>query len=146
MAEERKLFNFANPGERSLLLQKIGSLTGQWWITVKRFSNRRSLKANAYYWVAVVPAFQRFMRTQGQYFSDEEIHEFFLQEFSGRPVVNPKTGEVMRIVGKRSSKMDKEQFAQYVNDCIGWMQDKFQIPVDDPDTFATQQPKGVRAA
>ena len=128
-----RIIDFSDIHAKRTFMRAVGAMDGKWTMTAERWKPRRSLKANARYWAAIVPAFKEFMRSHGQHYSEEEIHEFFLQEIVGRPVVNPRTGEVMRTIGKRSSKMNTAEFAEYTNRIEEWMVDKFGIVVEEPE-------------
>jgi hypothetical protein len=117
---------------------KLGVLTGSWKyeeddrgnFSVRRWRPRRSNQANAYYWAAVVPAFQAFLRDQGQFFTKDEIHEFLKAKLlPPRELIDPKTGEVLGTLPARSSEMDSDAFARFVNDVIDWLASMFGIVV-----------------
>ncbi len=125
--------DFSDRSAKIGLLARLGALTGSWRVEFKPHKPKRSLRANAYYWAAVVPTFQAFMRGHGQFFTDEEVHEFLLQTHSSRMVIDPTTGEALATIGQRSSKMDAAEFAAYVDRCIGWMVDRFDVVVPEPE-------------
>jgi len=133
MAKEELIIDMGNRDQKMKLLAKIGALSGPWRIDLRPYKPSRSLKANAYLWVAVYPAFRQFMESNGQFFEPEEIHEYFLQKFASKPVIDPVTGEVMSVIGKRSSQTDTSEFSEYVSQCKNWMIDKFGIVVAEPE-------------
>jgi hypothetical protein len=128
-----RVIDFDDRAEKLRHVAKVGALSGKWRVSYRPYKPTRSLKANGYYWSAVVPAFQEFMRQHGQYFDEDEVHEFFLQRFSGRNVIDPKTGEVLSVIGTRSSKMDSSQFLDFVEDIRGWAMDRFGVYIPEPD-------------
>jgi len=121
--------------QRARFLSRAGNLRGKWVWTAKEYVPVRSLSANRFWWGVVIPAFQRYMRDHGQFFEKEEIHEFFLQKLAAKTLIDPVTGEVTTI-GRRSSKMDKIDFAQLSNDAIGWMHDRHGIDMPQQADFA----------
>jgi len=136
MKPPETIIDLSDVSAKRSLLTKLGALSGRWCMTMRPYKPRRSLKANVYYHAAVIPTFKRFMQNHGQFFEAEEVHEFFLQKFASRNVVDPITGEVLSVLGRRSSKMDSTQFSEFVNACIDWMQDRFGIVVPEPETAA----------
>lgn len=136
MPATERIIDFDDRATKVQFLSRAGGLTGRIRVTMERHKPKRSLRANARYWAAVVPAFQSYMRSHGQYFEPEEIHEFFLQKFASRNVIDPRTGEVLAVIGRRSSKMDAGQFAAWVHDVEGWMLDRHGVVVPDPEMFA----------
>lgn len=143
---QETIIDLSDVRRKSTFLSKLGALTGLWRITIEPHRPRRTLNQNARYWAAVVPAFQTFMRENGQFFGPEEVHEFFLQKFASRNVVDPKTGEVMSVIGSRSSKMDVAQFSEYTDTVEAWMLDKFGVVVFDPEERTVSSSKDERTA
>jgi hypothetical protein len=131
--EQGTLIDFADREQKLKVLSKLGALSGRYLLSVRPYKPKRSLRANAYYHAAVVPAFREFMREHGQFFEPEECHEFFLQKFSSKNVIDPETGEVLAVIGRRSSKMDSGQFSEFVNTVIGWLQDRCGVIVPEPE-------------
>jgi hypothetical protein len=140
-----RIIDFDDRAEKVRHVSKVGALSGKWRVSYRPYKPTRSLKANAFWWAAVIPAFQQFMRQHGQYFEPEEVHEFFLAKFASRNVIDPKTGEVLSVVGKRSSKMDTTQFSEFVNTCIEWMEERFGIVVSQPDESPAHALNGAPA-
>lgn len=133
MEDHERIFDMTDPIEKRKLLNRIGTMTGKWVVGAYPYKPRRSNRANAFYWAAIIPAFARFMHSHGTAFSKEEVHEFLLQQFANREVVNPISGEVIAKIGRRSSKMNTEQFSAYVNSCMEWMEEKFGIILQGAD-------------
>lgn len=144
MARQRTVIDFSDATRRTKFLAYFSACRDVMEFEWGPYKPRRSLRANAFYWAAVVPAFQAFMRAHGQFFADEEVHEFLLGTIAGKPVVDPLTGEVLKVVGTRSSKMNTAQFAEYVNGCMGWMLDRWGVEVPPPE-LAEPAPKRLPA-
>jgi hypothetical protein len=123
--------NFSDADRKRDFMFRLAALRDRWKITLEKCGPRRSIKSNQRYWAAVIPTFQRFMQQHGQYFTKEEIHEFALQKFASRAVVNPLTGDVLSVIGQRSSKMNQERFIKFVEDFEGWMVDVFGLVVPE---------------
>lgn len=139
MPTQEFIIDFDDRAVKAKFIARIGSATGKHRITVAPYKPKRSLRANAYWWAAVVPAFQNFMFRKGQWFEPEEIHEFFLQKFASRPVVDPITGEVLSIIGARSSKMNTDEFCEFVNKAKDWMLDRFGVFVPEPEIYHAEK-------
>ena len=135
MKNPEEIIDFSDRTQKLRFLSRIGTFAGKWRFSFRKYKPKRSLKANGFYWAAVVPAMQEFMREHGQIFDADQVHEFFLQTHSSVPVVDPFTGEVLKEIGQRSSEMDSGEFAEYVNDCIAWMYERFLITVPDPAEY-----------
>lgn len=138
MNEHEQIIDLSNRDAKRQLMQAIGAKLGLWRLSMREHKPRRSLKSNAYYWSAVVPTFQAFMREHGQFFDKDQVHEFFLQTHAALNVVDPLTGEVLSVIGKRSSQMDQDEFSAFVNAAVGWMSDRFGIIVPEPELAGTR--------
>ena len=83
-----------------------------WKVEIAQYARRRSDEQNRYLWGVVYPAFEQALEG----WDKEDIHEFLLGEKfgwtrlegMGRPKVKPL---------KRSSKLTKAEFADYVDFC-----------------------------
>lgn len=139
MSSTARIIDLSDRIAKAKLQGVLAGLQGPHRISIEKHRPRRSLKANAFYHAAVIPALQSFMRGNGQYFDHDEIHEFLLARFAGKNVIDPNTGKVLAVVGTRSSKMDVEQFATFVDHCIGWMQDRLGIPIPEPEYRAVAE-------
>ena len=129
------IIDFDDCAQKLGFLSRLGALSGKWRFSVRPYRALRSLKANAYYWAVVVQAFREFLARHNQFFSNEEVHEFLLQQHASRIVIDPNTGEAMSAIGRRSSEMDSAEFAQYVDRCKLWMFDRFGIVVPEPEVL-----------
>lgn len=98
----------------------------------------RSARANAYYWSVVVKAAHDH---SGQ--SEDDIHEFWTAKFipcekKRLEFFNKMTGQVAdagEIDARRSSKLNRMEFFDYVELCRGWLVDFLGVttPAPDPD-------------
>ncbi len=139
MAERELIIDWDDRQQKAKWLTSFGVLSGKWRFTMRPYKPRRSLRANSYYWACIIPSFVKFMQSHGQFFEPEEAHEFLLQKFASKNVVDPKTGEVLSVIGCRSSKMDGGQFAEYINNCKEWLLDRFGVIVPEPELFRKEE-------
>lgn len=128
-----RIIDLKHPSERQRLHDYIDKLAGKVCkVTIERVQKRRSNQANAYYWGVVVQAFSQFLKDQGEWYTDEEVHEMFKFKFLRRSVVNKKTGEVVSEITLSTSKLSTSEFAEYLDRCIVWLNDMFGIHVPSP--------------
>lgn len=106
-----------------------------WSIAVEQVSNRRSEQQNKYLWAVCYPTIlAEGGETLGGWTKDD-LHEFFLGEWSGWNVLEGFGRKRMKPM-RRSSRMNKQDFADYV----AFIQRKAAemgifIPDPDPEWF-----------
>lgn len=116
-------------------------------ISIKKL-NRRSLKFNAWYWVEVVPKFQRGLKEMGErlklmetdawirdIFSNlnpESVHEFLKDKFIDPVKINYDTGEVENIIPS-TKVMTNTEFKEYADPIIQFAAEHFKIEIIYPD-------------
>lgn len=67
-------------------------------VTIERHRKNRSNPQNRYYWGVIVPLIVQGLRdTQGEIYSNEEVHEFLKANFNYNELVDESTGEVLKI-------------------------------------------------
>jgi hypothetical protein len=96
------------------LVRFLGGLSESfdWCVEVKRHQKRRSDQQNRYLWGVVYPAFLRVLEG----WDAEDVHEYLLGEFFGWERLQGMGRTKMKPV-KRSSKLSKQEFAEYVDFC-----------------------------
>lgn len=104
--------------------------------TFVKYRKRRTDAQNRLYWVAVVPELGRFLRNQGETYTDEDAHELLKAKFLRETVVNKETGEPIGVVIKSTTKLDTEQFSEYIEKCVAWLADMFHIQCVMPNEMA----------
>lgn len=113
-------------------LRMAGAWRGRMVVEFKPDRPRRSNKQNARHWGVVVPAFQEYLRQQGESLSAEECHELLKARVLGtRQLIDKNTGEVIGEVGKRSSTLDIGEFAEFTALAEAWLRDMFHIEIPD---------------
>ena len=109
------IFNFDQPKTKAIVKQYVNGLEGLWQVEFTRCKDQRSLQANAYYWSTVLPRVQAGIKNQwGDKLDRMQTHELCLVHHSSTTVVNRLTGEETRVAKKRSSKMNKEEFSDFL--------------------------------
>jgi hypothetical protein len=84
----------------------LGTLEGQEVdITIKKFRNKRSTRANAYYWVVLTYAGKELG------YEPEELHSTFKAMFN-----SDRTGRLPKVMS--TSKLNSQQFSEYLNKVI----------------------------
>lgn len=128
--------NFDDPNQKRDFLRMAGAWRGRMVVEFKPDQPRRSNKQNARHWAAVVPAFQEYLRQQGESLSAEECHELLKARVLGtRQLIDKATGEVIGEVSKRSSTLDIGEFSEFTALAEAWLRDYFNIIIQD-EVFA----------
>lgn len=111
------VIDFDNPTEVRLIHDYLRALKGKQRVEVKRYRPRRSDRANAFYFVAIVHPFSEWMSEQyGETFDEEDAHYLLKRTFLTRRVRHPSTGKVVEVVGS-SAALDTAAFGEYVMKC-----------------------------
>lgn len=100
-------------------------------IEIKK-KGRRSSPQNRYYWGCVVKEIRLRLKELGNDFSDDDVHEYLKNEFNGVTVVS-EDAEAVKI-GRSTTKLNKDEFSEYVNRCRDWAHSFLGIWIDEPNT------------
>jgi len=101
--------------DRSAFDDAVGKLPdGAYVLSLEDEKEHRSNSANRMYFGAVVTAISEHTG-----YTKDEIHDILKYKFARRSLVDPKTGEILEVT-KGTSEMKKEDFAEYVDNCIRW--------------------------
>lgn len=84
-----------------------------WKVTVAAYQKRRSDSQNRYLWAGVYGAFQSVLEG----WDKEDIHDYLLGEWAGWETIEGMGRKRLKPV-RRSSKLSKVEFAEYVDFCI----------------------------
>lgn len=132
------VIDFQNDADKRKLWGVLKHCSGKQRVEICRHRQRRSDRANRYYWGVVVPAArQALYETQGEMFDPEESHEFLKALFLSKPIVDKRTGELLATVVGSSAKLNTEQFSDYVEKVRLWLADYAGVILPDAETFAT---------
>lgn len=89
-------------------------------LSISEAKEKRSLEANAYYWVAIVPHMRKFRFECGDALSIEQVHEDMLAQFA--PTVTGKRPDgTLYTRPMRSKEMSVSEMAQYINCITAWL-------------------------
>jgi hypothetical protein len=144
MAREKfKTFlNFDDVAVKRRLISFIGSRRGIHKVEIAPSRPTRSVRANAFYWAAIATPFAEFLSDQEpKLFSPEDAHDVLKRNLlPSRLVVNPVTGEVMaKLIGETRT-MTTEEFADWIERCRAWLDEKCGLVTLDPgEDFAGKE-------
>lgn len=118
---KEQMLNLSDARTKRTLVRMIERLEGPHRVSIVRWRPRRSDRANAYYFAAVVTPFYHYSRDCGNDMTKEDCHEFLKNEFGARRTwTDPATGEAKEFPA-RTSKMTTDEFAEYVERCSAWL-------------------------
>lgn len=103
------------------LLHAVGKASGKRLVLVlKEQKRRRSLNQNSFYWGVVVPAVTGMFREHGNYYDDNDVHEF-LKLRVGKLAQNMlmPDGKVVKSLGS-TTKLTTQEFEVYVEKIRAW--------------------------
>lgn len=145
MAVESLKIDFSNQQEKTLIISRLRGLVGKWILTLKEDKSRRTTRQNGYYFAAFVPAFQEFLRDQGEDGSKETTHELLKLECNPKMIVSPVTGE-MKTVGGSTKNMNTQEFNQYLDRVAAFLAKFCGIAIPEPDIYREKDVAGVKHA
>lgn len=139
--------NFSDPETRRRFMRYIGTLTGPHRVSVKPVRMTRSVKANKYYFVAVVEPFASYLSHQyGEDIDNEQAHEMLRNRVLGMDeLVNKETGEVM-MKPRKTRTMDTWEFSDYIENCARFLLDFADIVVIPAEEFWESKDKLRKAS
>lgn len=129
------IVNADEPREKQMLLSKVRDLRGRWRIAFTQHRPRRTDRQNRMYWPCVVQPFADFLRSQGESYTDDDAHEFMKAKFLMRDVIDPRTGEIVGQIPQSTTKLNTEEFYDYVEKCVAWLADMFGIQCPSPEPY-----------
>lgn len=118
------VFNLDDRETKRKVIVQIGASFGNHEIEMKPWKPRRSQRANSFWWVGPVKAFQDAMSKQGEEWSKWRAHEFLVKHCLGfDEVVNPKTGEVVDTIRKETHTLTSADFSAMTERAIVFLAD-----------------------
>lgn len=109
---------FLNDGPIELIVQKV--------------YNKRSNDQNGYYWGVVIDCYRRgFLDTWGEPCSIQEAHDSLKERYNFQEMVNPDTGEILKII-KDTRSLNTSEYSEYIENCRNFIHEWFGISVPDP--------------
>lgn len=112
--------------DREAFKTYLKGIQGEIEVSVSKRKGKRSDAQNRYLWGVVY----KLLSTETGY-KDEEIHELMLEKFAPRRYM--ELGGTKEKVVKRSSKMDKIEFMDYVESIKQWSAETLNLYIPDPN-------------
>ena len=101
-------------------------------VEVKPLKRYRSNFQNAYYWGIVVAMISERLRELGHDVDRDLTHEFLKGKFLFTELLDPSTGEVMRIP-KKTSELATDEFIDYMEHVKQFAAETLDIYIPDPN-------------
>ena len=103
-------------------------------LEVRPYEERRRLRANNFYWLAIgkVVAHER-AEGIGQGWDKDDWHLYLAREFNGKVLsdLDPETGEVTEIrVGLSTAKLTIEAFGVYLESCLNLFAERYGLVIE----------------
>lgn len=142
--------NFDDTRTRQTMMVAIGGLRGQYDVLIKPVDPRRSDPQNRYFHGVVVQSLYEFLNDPGHGdgrggYSFEQCKELLVARVLGMvDVINPATGEVVHQVRRATSTLNKSEFAEFIDACIQYLQETFDISVPSPALYYQQEKATAR--
>lgn len=99
-------------------------------IIIKK-KGKRSNPQNRYYWGIVIDAIRREFLRRGDKYTPEEIHEGLKAKFNPKSTGDKETGDVLFITGETTTEMNKDEFGEYLNRIIEWVNKNLEIEIPE---------------
>jgi len=115
MEAQRFILSQDNPQPLSNLIDWIAdrNIEKVWSVEIKEYKKNRSQEQNAYYWGAVLPTIQAYIRdSRGENYSTDDIHEWYRDEFLPKRTIVIKG--VTKVTRPSTAKLNTKKFADYL--------------------------------
>lgn len=138
------VLDLSRPEVKMRLVQRIMALEGPHEVidrggvlTIKQRHRGRTLRQNAFYWVAVVPAFVDALREQwGEEVSEDDAHAMLKERFLKvrKRRVDEETGEIPGVLEyvRSTTTLTTVEFSDYIDQCRKFLMEWFRVEVEDP--------------
>jgi len=103
-------------------------------IRMERFSKKRSMPQNRYYWGVIVELIYRQLVSDGWEVSKEDVHEMLKVKFAIKEIFNEATGEVMQSI-RSTTEMSTTEFDSYNETCKKWAAETLDLYIPDPNEY-----------
>jgi hypothetical protein len=120
MKLNKAIIQFGDANQKRRYMAQIGALTVAHEVTMKPWTPRRSNRANAFYFGAVVAALVQFFEEQGQMVSAEYAHDLLVRRNLGEREVMAPDGAVEKL-RLETHTLSRDEFSAYVERCIAWL-------------------------
>jgi hypothetical protein len=120
-----------NPFERMIarLIWACGFRRGIWTLSLRRASQIRSVRANAYWWGVVIREFQKYRAEQGEFCTAQECHDLLKLELLPPTVFISPVTQRTHVVPAETHNMTPEEFGRFIEAGVAWLA---QMGIDVP--------------
>ena len=117
-----------------LLDAKSKGVTNLVYTAPKSYKPNRSSQQNAYLWGVVYKSIlDHFVLTGNYGYTAQDMHDFLKGRYLSHKGKVIDDGENVMVVGVKTSRLNKEEFSEYVNNIKAWALDKLGIQIPDSD-------------
>lgn len=133
-----RILDTDDPVSVARFINAVRRLRGKWRVGFTGYRRRRSDRQNAFYWPCFVHEFGKYMRDQGESFTDNDAHEFFKMKFLTREIIDETSGEVISFT-RSTTDLDTSEFNEYLDKCAAWLWHSLNITVPDPADYHVRE-------
>ena len=117
-----------------LLDAKSKGVTNLVYTAPKCYKPNRSSQQNAYLWGVVYKSILDHFTLTGNYgYTSEDLHEFLKGRYLAHKGKVLDDGDSVMVVGVKTSRLNKEEFTEYINNIKAWAMDKLGIEIPNTD-------------
>ncbi len=128
-----RIIDMNNPRQRVTFINLLRELRGSYRITIVKHRPRRSDRQLRYYWPCFVHEFGKYLRGQGEAYTDDQCHEMLKHKFLRQTFIDPH-GEACDYT-RSTSDLTTTEFNEYLDACAAWLSDVFGIVVPEPSEY-----------
>lgn len=113
---DRLPVNFDLAPEKASLYAEMRKLGGVWEVSITKPRRKPSMRQRGYYYSAFIPAFIRFLESQGETRNVAGAHEILRNECNVHVIVSPVTGALRGVGGSTAdAAMNLKQYNEYLD-------------------------------
>lgn len=128
------IVNLSDTKQLVLMLDHLRQLSGPHRITIVKHRSRRSDRQNRYYWPCFVQVFGDFLRSQGDTYTDDDVHGMFKHKFLKKTAIDKSTGEVLGDYTRSTTDLTTSDFNEYLDNIAAWL-GGFGIRLPEPGEY-----------
>ena len=127
-----RVINFSDDGDKKSLWKQLALLKGRQEVCIKMHRERRSLKANAWYWKVVIrDVAAGILEAWGEHLTPDETHLMLKDRFMRKPIVDRSSGEIMGYT-HATTVVNSELFSQYLKQVIKFAAESLNVEIASP--------------
>lgn len=140
------ILDLSNPDTKRKLMSHIGSLSGFYEVDIKPRKATRRLRANNFYWAALIEPFVEYLNSDGsRHFTKDMAHLALKMALIPKPVIHPKTGELIATVPGDTHTMTIGEFYDYCERARQHLLDEFGVVTLEPSDVGWHQEEVAHA-